>query len=106
MGLFRPRREAPTREEPVSWESVVRPQAPRKSKANFTAKTGVRYLLAIVLPPAAVLICGKPIQLLLSIPLTICFWIPGMIHALFVVSSADENRRFARLEKALRARNK
>ena len=29
------------------------------------------YLLAVVLPPLAVLFCGKPFQALLSIPLTL-----------------------------------
>jgi len=106
MAAFRPGHEVPGGEERKLWESAIRPQAAGKSKTNFTSKTGVKYLLAILLPPLAVLIYGKPTQLLLNIPLTICFWIPGMIHALVVVSSAGESGRFARLEKALRARDK
>ena len=47
----------------------------------------MRYLLAIILPPAAVLLCGKPIQAILNLVLTLCFWIPGVVHALFVVNS-------------------
>ena len=31
--------------------------------------------------------CGKPIQGFLSIFLTLLFWIPGVVHALFVVHS-------------------
>ena len=52
----------------------------------------MRYLLAIVLPPIAVLLCGQPIQAVLNLILTLCFWIPGVVHALFVVNShlADE----------------
>jgi uncharacterized membrane protein YqaE (UPF0057 family) len=53
------------------------------------------YLLAVVLPPLAVLLCGKPFQALLSIPLTLLGWAPGVIHALFVVQNhyADERSR-------------
>ena len=52
----------------------------------------MRYLFAIVLPPVAVLLCGKPFQAVLNLMLTLCFWIPGVVHALFVVNShlADE----------------
>ncbi|HKI97690.1 MAG TPA: YqaE/Pmp3 family membrane protein [bacterium] len=62
----------------------------------------MRYLLAIVFPPIAVLLCGKPIQFLFNIVLTMLFWIPGMIHALLVVSSHLADRRTARLERAIR----
>ena len=47
----------------------------------------MRYLLAIILPPVAVLLCGKPFQAMLNLVLTLCFWIPGVVHALFVVNS-------------------
>lgn len=47
----------------------------------------MRYLLAIILPPVAVLLCGKPVQAILNLVLTLCFWIPGVVHALFVVNS-------------------
>jgi len=53
------------------------------------------YLLAVFIPPLAVLLCGKPFQALLSIPLTLLGWAPGVIHALFVVQNhyADERSR-------------
>jgi len=35
------------------------------------------YLLAILLPPVAVLVAGKPIQAVLNFILTCFFWIPG-----------------------------
>ena len=47
----------------------------------------MRYLLAIILPPVAVLLCGKPFQAVFNLILTMCFWIPGVVHALFVVNS-------------------
>jgi uncharacterized membrane protein YqaE (UPF0057 family) len=43
------------------------------------------YLVAVIVPPLAVLLCGKPLQALLSIVLSLIFYFPGLIHALFVV---------------------
>jgi uncharacterized membrane protein YqaE (UPF0057 family) len=61
----------------------------------------VLYLIAILLPPLAVLLCGKPIQALLNVLLTLLFWIPGMLHALFVVSSHKADQRNAALIRAV-----
>jgi uncharacterized membrane protein YqaE (UPF0057 family) len=61
----------------------------------------MRYLLALILPPLAVLLCGKPVQALLNIVLTLCLFIPGVIHALFVVSSHLADRRNRELIAAL-----
>lgn len=62
----------------------------------------MRYLLAILLPPVAVLFCGKPFQFVLNIILTLCFWIPGVIHAILIVNSHLADKRTTRLEKAIR----
>ena len=51
------------------------------------------YLLAIIFPPIAVLICGKPIQALLNLILTLILWIPGIVHAIFVVHSYLADKR-------------
>lgn len=51
------------------------------------------YLLAIILPPVAVLLAGKPVQALLNCLLTLCLWIPGVIHALLVVNEKKSNDR-------------
>jgi uncharacterized membrane protein YqaE (UPF0057 family) len=59
------------------------------------------YLLAVVLPPLAVLLCGKPFQALLSIPLTLLGWAPGVIHALFVVQNHYADERAKRLIRAV-----
>jgi uncharacterized membrane protein YqaE (UPF0057 family) len=59
------------------------------------------YLLAVVLPPLAVLLCGKPFQALLSIPLCLMGWAPGVIHALFVVSNHYADQRSQRLVRAV-----
>jgi uncharacterized membrane protein YqaE (UPF0057 family) len=53
----------------------------------------MRYLLAILLPPIAVLICGKPVQALLNFILTLFFWIPGAVHACFVVHRYYADKR-------------
>ncbi|NNG07570.1 MAG: YqaE/Pmp3 family membrane protein [Desulfobacteraceae bacterium] len=62
----------------------------------------MRYLLAIILPPIAVLICGKPIQALLNLVLTILLWIPGMIHALFVVNGYYADQRTDKVIEAIK----
>ena len=59
------------------------------------------YLLAIVLPPVAVLIAGKPFQALLNVGLTILGIIPGIIHALFVVHNHYADKRTDRIVKAM-----
>ena len=60
------------------------------------------YLLAIVLPPVAVLLCGKPMQAVLNLVLTCFFWIPGAVHALFVVNSHLADKRTDRLIQELK----
>ena len=51
------------------------------------------YLLAILLPPVAVLLSGKPIQALLNLILTIFFLDPGAIHAILVVKDHKDDKR-------------
>lgn len=46
------------------------------------------YILAIILPPVAVLLKGRPMQVLLNILLTIIGWIPGAIHAVYIVNKS------------------
>ncbi|SFL82553.1 Uncharacterized membrane protein YqaE, homolog of Blt101, UPF0057 family [Paenibacillus sp. 1_12] len=60
------------------------------------------YLLAILLPPLAVLLCGKPFQALMNLILTLCFWLPGVIHAIMVVSEAKSNKRMERLARSMK----
>ncbi|ASN07472.1 YqaE/Pmp3 family membrane protein [Virgibacillus necropolis] len=49
------------------------------------------YILAILLPPVAVLMTGRPIQVLINVLLTIIGWIPGVIHAMFVVHGSKKS---------------
>jgi uncharacterized membrane protein YqaE (UPF0057 family) len=60
------------------------------------------YLLSFLLPPLAVLLAGKPLQALLSLVLTILGWVPGVVHALFVVNAHYADRRTDRIIKELR----
>lgn len=63
----------------------------------------MRYLLAILLPPVAVLICGKPFQFLLNLILTLFFWFPGAIHACLVVSATKADERNQKLINAIQS---
>lgn len=64
------------------------------------------YLLAILLPPVAVLLCGKPIQAILNLLLTLCFWIPGVIHAIMVVKDRKDDKRMERQTRILAEANR
>jgi uncharacterized membrane protein YqaE (UPF0057 family) len=57
----------------------------------------VLYLVAILLPPLAVLLAGKPFQALINVVLTLMIWIPGVIHALFVVNNYYADKRTQRV---------
>jgi uncharacterized membrane protein YqaE (UPF0057 family) len=50
------------------------------------------YLIAILLPPVALLMVGKPGQALINIPLCLACGLPGMIHALCVVNDMERRR--------------
>ena len=60
------------------------------------------YLVAVVLPPLAVLLCGKPFQALLSIVLSLFLYFPGLIHALFVVNKYYADKRHREVIEELR----
>ena len=57
----------------------------------------MRYFFCIILPPLAVLSTGRLGAFLLSLLLTILAWIPGIIHAFFVVNRFYEDRRHREL---------
>jgi uncharacterized membrane protein YqaE (UPF0057 family) len=52
------------------------------------------YLIAIVCPPLAILLCGKPFQAMLNVPFCLLYF-PGALWAVLVVSShkADVRNR-------------
>ena len=49
-------------------------------------------LLAILFPPLAVLILGKPFQSIINLILCLCFYIPGMIHAILLIQQKKEEK--------------
>ena len=63
-------------------------------------------ILAIFLPPVAVLLCGKPIQALINLVLTCCLWLPGAIHAFIVVGDRNADKRTDRLVEAMKETEK
>ena len=65
-------------------------------------------LLAILLPPVAMFLKGKPIQALLCLLLmiTIIGWIPAAIWAVAVVNAANSDARFKRLERSIKESQK
>ncbi|MHC4636559.1 MAG: YqaE/Pmp3 family membrane protein [Planctomycetota bacterium] len=69
-------------------------------RMQFSEEFVMRYFFAIILPPLAVLLCGKPLQFILNIFLTLFFWIPGVIHAILVVNSHLADKRTDRIIRA------
>ena len=54
----------------------------------------LRILLAIFVPPVAVLFTtGIGVQLILNIVLTILGWLPGSVHALYLLTRANQDPR-------------
>jgi uncharacterized membrane protein YqaE (UPF0057 family) len=59
------------------------------------------YLLAILIPPLAVFLVGRPVQGFLNILLCCFFMIPGIIHAIFVVHEKKADKRMERQVKMM-----
>jgi uncharacterized membrane protein YqaE (UPF0057 family) len=61
------------------------------------------YLIAVLLPPLAVLLCGKPFQAILNLVLVfITIYVGALIHALFVVHNHYADQRQERLLRDMR----
>lgn len=59
------------------------------------------YLVAIIFPPLAVLLIGKPIQALLNLVLTLLLYLPGLIHAILVINAHKADKRNDALIRAM-----
>ena len=59
------------------------------------------YLVAVLVPPLAVLLAGKPFQAILNLILTLLFYVPGLIHAIFVVHNHYADKRQDRMLRDL-----
>ena len=62
------------------------------------------YFLALLLPPLAVLATGRLGAFLLNCLLCLCFWVPGIIHAIVVVADYKAEKRNERLIRAMQGR--
>jgi uncharacterized membrane protein YqaE (UPF0057 family) len=60
------------------------------------------FFLCVLLPPLAVLLTGRMGSFFLSLVLTLFGWLPGVIHAFFVVTDYKNEQRFLQIEKDLR----
>ena len=64
----------------------------------------MRYLLAILFPPLAVICCGKASPVFMNLFLTLLGWIPGIIHAILVVNRFHTDRRYEKLVEIIKNR--
>jgi uncharacterized membrane protein YqaE (UPF0057 family) len=82
------------------------PQIPNYDYKEYRSKTVILtvrprfFRQAFILPPVAVLLAGRPGQALLNIGLTLMAWVPGIVHALMVISDAKQDRRLKKQRKA------
>jgi uncharacterized membrane protein YqaE (UPF0057 family) len=62
----------------------------------------MRYFLCIIFPPLAVLTTGRIGAFLLNCLLTLCVWIPGVIHAILVTNDYYEERRHRQVMRVMK----
>lgn len=65
----------------------------------FRQASVILYVLAVILPPAGVLIvrgCGA--QFCLNILLTLLGWLPGLLHAWYIIARQDRIERQRRYQ--------
>lgn len=55
------------------------------------------YAICILCPPLALLLMGRGLHALLNIPLTLLFWLPGVVHAWAVIARREREYRDERL---------
>ncbi|MEP6671535.1 MAG: YqaE/Pmp3 family membrane protein [Chthoniobacter sp.] len=60
------------------------------------------FFLCVLLPPLAVLLTGRIGSFFLSLVLTLFGWLPGVIHAFFVVSDYKNEQRLQKIAHDLR----
>lgn len=61
------------------------------------------FFLCVILPPVAVLLTGRMGSFILSLVLTLLGWLPGVIHAFFVVSDYKNEQRLRDIAKELKS---
>ncbi len=75
---------------------------------NRTVKRSVYpYVWSIVVPPAGLVMYGKPLQpmqLVVNLALTLCFWVPGAVHAVVLVRKRLTDKPTRRVVQAMRSK--
>ncbi|MFO0795993.1 MAG: YqaE/Pmp3 family membrane protein [Gemmataceae bacterium] len=61
----------------------------------------MRSVLAVVCPPAAVLVAGARSELVANVALTCLFFLPGVVHALGVVDRTTTARQYSSVMRAM-----
>ena len=61
------------------------------------------FFLCVLLPPVAVLLTGRIGSFFLSLVLTLFGWLPGVIHAFFVVSDYKNEQRLQKIAHDLKS---
>jgi uncharacterized membrane protein YqaE (UPF0057 family) len=59
------------------------------------------YVLAFLFPPIAVLMCGRPLAFLVNLILCLCFWVPGVIHAFYIVNQHLQEKQTQQIVEAI-----
>jgi uncharacterized membrane protein YqaE (UPF0057 family) len=60
----------------------------------------MRYFFALVFPPLALLLCGKPFQAIFCLPFCCLGWFPGALWAFMAVGNYEADRRNRALMRA------
>ena len=60
------------------------------------------FFLCVILPPLAVILTGRLGSFFLSLVLTLFGWLPGVIHAFFVVSDYKNEQRLREIARDLK----
>lgn len=63
----------------------------------------MRSVLAVVCPPLAVLSSGNRSEVVKNAGLTLCLFVPGVVHALGVVDRYTTGRRYESVMRAMAA---
>lgn len=58
-------------------------------------------ILAVLCPPLAVLLTGKPSQFATNLALSLLLYLPGLVHALIVVDRHETDRRNEAILRAM-----
>lgn len=61
------------------------------------------YILAIFLPPLALLLKGRVGAALLNCVLCLLFWVPGVVHAIIVIAQGESERRHKEMMYTIQA---